>query len=464
MLLSSINNLNFKGQVAQSQALESLINRQQKSNNNTNEVKEENTIQPQVQVQEKEQATNQTQEQIPIQTQVQVPIQAQAQMQNTQANIAPLKSDIFTSSQMPQQNQESIKQTLIKSGISIASSMLIIALSMKFLPKLLDKSMNIPIAGEEEKLWEDISSAAKINELILPDGLKEILTKTKNAIADPNNLQKRGGKPSGSILLYGPPGTGKTTFAKALAREFTDARFASIDITKLNSKYHGETNKRINHAIDSICKEAQAHPNTKFFVFIDEIDSVMMVDDGLNGKLSNDILNEFKKCFTEKLGKQPNIITIGATNFPIDVEKGTTATGKVLDRPMLDRFEQKILVDLPTSEQMQQAITAHYKGCELVDEGLKDGSETRLKKLCDFLAKKEHSVSFRTLNSIYNDTAARLTGDETVKFEDIVATIEAKKPELNITEKDWTSLMNEFGIPYTPKKETSGKIQIGFHM
>lgn len=33
------------------------------------------------------------------------------------------------------------------------------------------------------------------------------------------------------------------------------------------------------------------------------------------------MLNEFKKCFTEKLGKRDNIITIGATNLPIDVEK-----------------------------------------------------------------------------------------------------------------------------------------------
>ena len=83
-----------------------------------------------------------------------------------------------------------------------------------------------------------------------------------------------------------------------------------MDVTKLSSEYVGRTEKNINQAIEEICRVAQQNPKQKIFVFIDEIDSVIMVDDSNTKKHSNDVLNEFKRCFTERLGKEDNIITI----------------------------------------------------------------------------------------------------------------------------------------------------------
>lgn len=299
---------------------------------------------------------------------------------------------------------------------------------------------------ELQELWQDVSNSAKLDELALPKSLTNFTTKFKNAIKNPEVLLKRGGKPTKSVLLYGPPGTGKTTFAKAIAKEFPDARFAALDVTSLGSEYRSVSERNLNKAVDMICKEADKNPNKKFFVFIDEIDSVMMVDNSTSAKHSNDLLNEFKKCFTEKLGKRDNIITIGATNLEINVEKGITASGKKLDKAMLDRFEDKVLVDLPTSEQILNSIKHHYKDKAMVCDALKTDSN-ELKIISDFLSKKENNTSFRTLDSLYGSTASSIKNTENkVEIVDFLRTIKSKQAELNFTDAQFAKLISDLGI------------------
>lgn len=301
-------------------------------------------------------------------------------------------------------------------------------------------------ASELKELWSDLGNSAKVEDLALPKGLTDFLSKFKNSVDNPTALKERGGSPMKSVLLYGPPGTGKTTFAKAMAKEFPDSKFASLDVTSLGSEYQSVSERNLNKAVDMICKEADKNPNKRFFVFIDEIDSVMMVDNSLSAKHSNDMLNEFKKCFTEKLAKRDNIITIGATNLPINIEKGITIGGKSLDRPMLDRFSEKVLVDLPTKEQIVNSVKHHYKNSSLVSDKLKTDSN-ELKTIAEFLAKEEHNTSFRTLDSIYDATASSIKGEGTpVDVTDIVKTIKNKQHELNFSDKDFSKLLADLGI------------------
>ena len=297
--------------------------------------------------------------------------------------------------------------------------------------------------NELKEIWSDLTKSAKIDDLALPESLRNFMSKFKNSVNNPEVLKNRGGKPTKSVLLYGPPGTGKTTFAKALAKEFPDSKFASLDVTSLGSEFQSVSERNLNKAVDMICKEADANPTKKFFVFIDEIDSVMMVDNSLSAKHSNDMLNEFKKCFTEKLGKRDNIITIGATNLPIDIEKGIVMGGKKLDRPMLDRFNEKVLVDLPTKEQIINTIKFHYKDSSMVSEKLKNGSE-ELNKIAEFLAKPNHNTSFRTLDSIYDATASSIKDSEKyVEISDILKTIKSKQHEMNFTDADFAKLLSD---------------------
>lgn len=359
------------------------------------------------------------------------------------ANIhEPMDVDTFVKQQKKEQKKAKVNQGIYYAFLGTLGAS---AIASIYYMRKQNKSLEKPV-NELKEIWSDLTKSSKLDDMALPDSLKKFTSKFKNSVENPDVLKARGGRPTKSLLLYGPPGTGKTTFAKALAKEFPDSKFASLDVTSLGSEFQSVSERNLNKAVDMICQEADNDPAKKFFVFIDEIDSVMMVDNGMGAKHSNDMLNEFKKCFTEKLGKRKNIITIGATNLPIDVEKGIALGGKKLDRPMLDRFSEKVLVDLPTKEQITNAIKYHYKDSELVSDKLRNGS-VELDKISEFLSKKECNTSFRTLDSIYDATAASIKGqDKKVDVIDIVRTIANKQNELNFDNKDFMKLISDLKI------------------
>lgn len=354
----------------------------------------------------------------------------------------PMDVDTFIKQQKKEQKKAKVNQGIYYAFLGTLGAS---AIASIYYMRKQNKSLEKPV-NELKEIWSDLTKSSKLDDMALPDSLKKFTSKFKNSVENPDILKARGGRPTKSLLLYGPPGTGKTTFAKALAKEFPDSKFASLDVTSLGSEYQSVSERNLNKAVDMICQEADKDPAKKFFVFIDEIDSVMMVDNGMGAKHSNDMLNEFKKCFTEKLGKRKNIITIGATNLPIDVEKGIALGGKKLDRPMLDRFSEKVLVDLPTKEQIANSVKYHYRDANLVSDKLKNGSN-ELNIISEFLAKKEHNTSFRTLDSIYDATAASIKGqDKKVDVVDIVRTIANKQNELNFDNKDFMKLISDLKI------------------
>ena len=329
-----------------------------------------------------------------------------------------------------------------------------------------------------KNIYEDISKATRIEDMALSDDLKELAEQIKYTVENRETIIERGGETVNSILFYGPPGTGKTTIAKAISNMFPKAKFATLDVTKMKDKYVGETEKNINAIIDKICADADAmmekynkelgevigkdiveRGNEKeiaeaiakarkegkqipemerIFVFADEIDSVMMVDTGSGAKISNDMLNEFKKGFTEKLGKRRNVITLGATNLEIDAKKAATADGKQLDRPMLDRFDLHIRVGNPTAGQLKQTMTKRYAQKSLVDDALKDVNSAQLDELCQFL--EAHDISFRKLNAILKkaggaikkDTENNIDPNAKITMDDLIDAIKSMKESLNI--------------------------------
>lgn len=344
------------------------------------------------------------------------------------------------------------------------------------------------LKGEEKavvdtasSIYEDLTHAKGLEDMVLAESVEK---ETKGIINNITNLFKvvaRGGEAKKSILLFGPPGTGKTTYAKAIAKHFKGAKFAALDVTKMKDKYVGETEKNINALIDKICEEAdrmaleykqnlgkvigedvvnsgnqkeilkaieKAKANGKeipiqerIFVFIDEIDSVMMVDTGSGAKFSNDMLNEFKKGFTEKLGKRDNIITMGATNLEIDASKAATGDGKMLDKPMLDRFQSKVRVPNPDKRQIKESMKMHYKDCDFVSDKLKNDNEL-LDRLSEFLSQEKFGISFRKLESIYNE-AANSTAENTkpLEIKDIVNALKTMKEDLKMTEREIDSVI-----------------------
>lgn len=415
-----------------------------------------------------------------------------------QAQLPPMGRDSFE--MMNAQKKADNKDKWMKAGV-LAGVGCAVAFGIQVLISLATHKVNKQVAAERMKtlkeqaayfarqgsektenaiktIYEDISKAAKIEDMALSDDLKKLAEQIKYTVENRETIIERGGETVNSILFYGPPGTGKTTIAKAISNMFPKAKFATLDVTKMKDKYVGETEKNINAIIDKICTDADAmyvkyqkelgevigkdiveRGNEKeiaeaiakarkegkqipemerIFVFADEIDSVMMVDTGSGAKISNDMLNEFKKGFTEKLGKRKNVITLGATNLEVDAKKAATADGKMLDRPMLDRFDLHIRVGNPTAGQLKQTMVKRYGEKSLVDDSLKDINSAQLDELCQFL--EAHDLSFRKLNAILKkaggvvkkDGNGNIDPSAKITMDDLIDAIKSMKESLNI--------------------------------
>ena len=293
--------------------------------------------------------------------------------------------------------------------------------------------------------FKDLSKELSLDQMALPQAQKDAEKRITNFIEHHKEIVEMGGGEGRALLFYGPPGTGKNTFAYGITKKFPNAKFVDMDISKLNSKWHGESEQNVLGTMEAIVKEANKHPNEKYFVFIDEIDSVMMQDQSSGAKLSNDVLNAFKKGFNNLTNKE-NIIVIGATNLTINPKEAKLA-GKVLDTAMLDRFAEKVLVDLPSKEQLKLAITNYYKNPAIkrVDDALKDINNKKLDKIAEFLAKREHGTSFRKLvKGLLQPTARNkeITPDVKVTIDDLIDTIKNNKENLNVTDAEMQAFLN----------------------
>ena len=175
-----------------------------------------------------------------------------------------------------------------------------------------------------------------------------------------------------------------------------------------------------------------------------------MVDNSHGAKLSNDMLNEFKKGFTDKLGRHPNITVFGCTNLPIDVEKGALkGVAKELDTAMLDRFQLKIEVGAPDKEQLLGLVQKTYAklaDTPYISQDLLDGAAGKnpeiakaLDKMCELLAKDpyEREFSFRKLISLIEESPrSMLDQNRPLEFKDLVATMENQKSNFKISDAE----------------------------
>lgn len=341
-----------------------------------------------------------------------------------------------------------------------------------------------------KSLWRNIEKEKSVDELILPKKLKDLATTIENSIKNPDRLRAMNSDPIFSVLLYGPPGTGKTAFSMGIAKKFKGSEFAYLDVGTMKDMWHGGSEKKINALIDNICaradvllkeyhtelgkvigedvvkrgnkkeiakaimeakKAGKTIPEQKrIFVLADEIDSIMMVDNSHGAKLSNDMLNEFKKGFTDKLGRHENITIFGCTNLKIDPKAAMTVDGKMLDKAMLDRFEAKELVDLPNKEQLLGTFKKHFAGIEedIVSKDItnvKNGSV--IDKLCEFMA-STNRISFREFNSILKG-APRTIANETRPLEarDLVNYFREHLSSYNIPPEEFNRVAQSLGVP-----------------
>lgn len=139
-----------------------------------------------------------------------------------------------------------------------------------------------------------------------------------------------------SILLYGPPGTGKTRLALATGGENN-----SICL------YGSGASINKSEMVSSLFRVARNFkPST---LIIDEIDGLVKPrESGLNSDLASALISEL-----DGLENNNNLLTIGVTNFPWNIDNALLRSG---------RFSKRIYVGTPKEIDRKKIIEAYLKG------------------------------------------------------------------------------------------------------
>jgi len=207
----------------------------------------------------------------------------------------------------------------------------------------------------------------------LDDVKKAITVRMINPIKYPEKYKKYGKKSGGGVLLYGPPGTGKTMIAKAIAHE-VGATFYSVKSSDIVSKWVGESEQNIKSLFETAKNDKLA------VIFIDELESLF----GARGHdATNDRrVTEFLQHIDGFGGRAENLLLLGATNLPWNVDSAAMRSG---------RFSEKIYVPLPDLPARKYLVKRRLIGVPLADDvdvdkiaGMLDGySGADIEEVCD---------------------------------------------------------------------------------
>ncbi len=251
---------------------------------------------------------------------------------------------------------------------------------------------------DEVKKWQtaQIPNITFADVAGLDDVKKSITIRMINPVKYPEKYKMYGKKSGGGVLLYGPPGTGKTMIAKAIANE-VGAKFYAVKGSDIVSKWVGESEKNINSLFEEANKQDRA------IIFIDEMDNLL----GTRGvDTHNDKrVNEFLQQIDGFAGRNQNLLLLGATNRPWDIDSAATRSG---------RFSEKIYLPLPDAAARKFMIEKNMKNVPVskdfdidkIVEQTEDYSGADIEELCD-RAKDEP-----LLKAIATDSVVDVTNED----------------------------------------------------
>lgn len=147
----------------------------------------------------------------------------------------------------------------------------------------------------------------------------------------PDLFKAYGKKVGGGVLLYGPPGCGKTHVARAAAGE-CNVNFISVEIQQVLDMWLGESEKRLHQIFE------RARDESPTILFFDEMEAIgaarHQIRQGPGRRIVNQLLAELDGVGS----RNDNILVLGATNAPWDVDSALRRPG---------RFDRVIFVPPP---------------------------------------------------------------------------------------------------------------------
>ena len=224
---------------------------------------------------------------------------------------------------------------------------------------------------------------------------KEALSDYRDMLEDPRKTALKGKKMPKGVLLYGPPGTGKTILAKAMANE-CKATFIPTSATSFFGSLVGQTEGNIRDLFKKARKYAPS------IIFIDEVDAIGRMRTGSVGSTHNeDALNTF---LAEMDGfvtdERRPVFILAATNYGLEGDGG-----KVLDPAFVRRFDSKLLIPLPDTDDRYALLEMSLKR-----HGIHFGADHE--KILRNMAKRTGGMNNADLEMV-NANYARSLGDKT---------------------------------------------------
>jgi len=195
--------------------------------------------------------------------------------------------------------------------------------------------------GEAAELLEEVQVGWKVNDLILPQPLRDRILRILEEQQHLSRLKEHGLRPRQRLLFTGPPGCGKTMTASALAADLCLPLFV-VRLDSLITRYLGESLSKLRLIFDTVNQ-------TRAVYLFDEFDSIGYTRDftGDVGEMRR-LLNSFL-TFIEKLSS--NSLVIAATNH-----------GNRLDKALYRRFDDLIEFGLPEEAYIWETIQARLTG------------------------------------------------------------------------------------------------------
>ncbi len=331
--------------------------------------------------------------------------QGQPVITNPQILRQPMNDEVRLQRMIEQQQKEQKKakrKNNIMTGVSIASGVAIIAMVlMQFRAMRAGEAMGKVGKEVQEIVTRNVAKEKSLEQLKMGKELTQATDDVKLLIERAEELARKGASGNSAIMLYGEPGGGKNAWVygitKWMQEKVPGSELIMMDVLKFKGMYNGQTENNILGFVDNVISHANANPQKRFVIFLDEFDSIARIDNGANAASSSTFQNAFKTSFN-KLLEIPNIQVVAATNKASKEEALTT----LLDEAIVNRFAKKVFVPLPNKEQIKNSIVEQYKSLpeDVVAKELRDINNPVIDKLCEYITTKEHHASFRDMNYI----------------------------------------------------------------
>lgn len=230
-----------------------------------------------------------------------------------------------------------------------------------------------PSSKRKEVTYEDIGG--------LKHAIEKIREMVELPLKHPELFERVGIDPPKGVLLYGPPGTGKTLLVKAVASE-TEAYFTSINGPEIIDKYYGESEKKLRDIF------ANAEKNAPAIIFIDEIDSIAPKREDVKGDVEKRVVAQLLTLM-DGLKERKNVIVIGATNRPNDIDPALRRPG---------RFDREIEIGIPDKNGRKEILMIHTRAMPFPKNINKD-------ELLDEIASSTHGFVGADLAALCREAA-----------------------------------------------------------